>query len=66
MSVSSQLPLGTVTFLDTDIEGSTRLLHRLGDDYADALAEQRRVLSTARRRTVARCRSTKPSNMRSP
>ena len=26
-------PTGTVTFLFTDIEGSTRLLHRLGDDY---------------------------------
>jgi predicted ATPase/class 3 adenylate cyclase len=39
------LPTGTVTFLFTDIEGSTRLLHRLGPDaYARALAEHRRVL----------------------
>src|SRR5438876_10018895 len=38
------LPTGTVTFLFTDIEGSTRLLHELGDAYADALAEHRRVL----------------------
>jgi predicted ATPase/class 3 adenylate cyclase len=38
------LPSGTVTFLFTDIEGSTRLLSKLGDDYADALAEHRRVL----------------------
>jgi predicted ATPase len=38
------LPSGTVTFLFTDIEGSTRLLSELGDDYADALAEHRRVL----------------------
>jgi class 3 adenylate cyclase len=27
------LPTGTVTFLFTDIEGSTRLLVELGDDY---------------------------------
>src|SRR4051812_29451247 len=38
------LPSGTVTFLFTDIEGSTKLLHELGDAYADALAEHRRVL----------------------
>jgi predicted ATPase/class 3 adenylate cyclase len=40
----SELPTGTVTFLFTDIEGSTRLLHELGDAYADELAEHRRVL----------------------
>jgi predicted ATPase/class 3 adenylate cyclase len=45
-----QLPTGTVTFLFTDIEGSTRLLHELGDRYADVLAEHRRLL----RETVAR------------
>jgi class 3 adenylate cyclase len=31
-----QLPTGTVTLLFTDIEGSTKLLHELGDGYADA------------------------------
>ena len=42
------LPAGTVTFLFTDIEGSTRLLHSLGPDaYAEALAEHRRVLRDA-------------------
>src|SRR5215218_7333541 len=41
------LPSGTVTFLFTDIEGSTRLLHELGDAYADVLAEHRRVLREA-------------------
>jgi predicted ATPase len=41
------LPTGTVTFLFTDIEGSTRLLHELGDGYAEALAEHRRVLREA-------------------
>jgi predicted ATPase/class 3 adenylate cyclase len=40
----AELPSGTVTFLFTDIEGSTRLLHELGDGYAAALAEHRRVL----------------------
>src|SRR5213080_687884 len=43
----SELPTGTVTFLFTDIEGSTRLLHELGDAYADALAEHRRLLRGA-------------------
>ncbi len=42
------LPTGTVTFLFTDVEGSTRLLHELGDaDYARALAEHRRILRAA-------------------
>jgi predicted ATPase/class 3 adenylate cyclase len=41
----SNLPTGTVTFLFTDVEGSTRLLHELGPArFADALAEHRRVL----------------------
>jgi len=39
-----QLPSGTVTFLFTDIEGSTRLLEELGDGYPDVLAEDRRRL----------------------
>jgi predicted ATPase/class 3 adenylate cyclase/Tfp pilus assembly protein PilF len=42
-----ELPSGTVTFLFTDIEGSTRLLHELGDAYADALREHRRLLRDA-------------------
>ena len=42
------LPSGTVTFLFTDVEGSTRLLHELGAEaYAEALAEHRRVIRTA-------------------
>ena len=42
------LPLGTVTFLFTDVEGSTRLLHALGaEGYAEALAEHRRVIREA-------------------
>ena len=38
------LPSGTVTFLFSDIEHSTRLLQHLGDRYADVLAEYRRLL----------------------
>ena len=41
------LPHGTVTLLLTDIEGSTQLLQRLGDDYASALEDQRRILRAA-------------------
>jgi predicted ATPase/class 3 adenylate cyclase len=42
-----KLPTGVVTLLFTDVEGSTRLLHRLGDDYGDALQEHRRRLRAA-------------------
>jgi predicted ATPase len=39
------LPTGTVTFLLTDVEGSTRLIDELGEErYVEALAEHRRVL----------------------
>jgi len=42
------LPTGTVTFLFTDVEGSTKLLHELGAKrYAQTLAEHRRVLRDA-------------------
>jgi predicted ATPase len=43
-----ELPSGTVTFLFTDVEGSTRLLHELGAEaYAEALAEHRRLVREA-------------------
>jgi predicted ATPase len=42
-----ELPSGTVTFLFSDIESSTRLLRELGDHYAGVLAEHRRVLREA-------------------
>src|SRR5262249_17403119 len=42
------LPTGTVTFLFTDVEGSTELLARLGrDEYAALLEEHRRLLRAA-------------------
>jgi len=40
-------PTGTVTLLFTDIEGSTNLLQRAGDLYADLLEGHRRMLRTA-------------------
>ena len=40
MSPASELPSGTVTFLFTDIEGSTRLLKRLGPERYGALLAQ--------------------------
>ncbi|HEY3105158.1 MAG TPA: adenylate/guanylate cyclase domain-containing protein, partial [Gaiellaceae bacterium] len=41
------LPRGTVTFLFTDVEGSTRLLKQLGERYGDVLSEHQRLLRTA-------------------
>src|SRR4051794_6782193 len=43
----AQLPGGTVTFLFSDIEGSTQLLTRLRGRYAEVLAEHRRLLRAA-------------------
>ena len=40
----AHLPLGTVTFLFTDIEGSTRLLQQLGDPFAALLREHRQIM----------------------
>ncbi len=41
------LPAGTVTFLFTDIEGSTELLKMLGDRYSELLAAHREILRAA-------------------
>jgi len=38
------LPSGTVTFIFTDIEGSTRLLQDLGDEYGDVVSAHRRII----------------------
>ncbi len=40
----STLPGGTVTFLFSDIEGSTRLLERLGDRYDELHRDHRRLV----------------------
>ena len=42
-----ELSRETVTFLFTDIEGSTMLLQTLGDEYPNAVHEHRRLLSEA-------------------
>jgi predicted ATPase/class 3 adenylate cyclase/predicted negative regulator of RcsB-dependent stress response len=48
VGVPRNFPAGTVTFLFTDVEGSTRLLNDLGADrYAEGLGEHRRVLREA-------------------
>jgi predicted ATPase/class 3 adenylate cyclase len=47
-TVGRDLPAGTVTFLFTDVEGSTKLLHELGAEaYAETLAEHRRIVRGA-------------------
>jgi predicted ATPase/class 3 adenylate cyclase len=43
----AELPSGTVTFLFSDVEGSTRLLTQLRGRYAEVLAEHQRLLRTA-------------------
>jgi predicted ATPase/DNA-binding SARP family transcriptional activator len=43
----AKLPSGTVTFLFSDIEGSTRLLTRLRGRYAEVLSEHQRLLRAA-------------------
>jgi predicted ATPase/class 3 adenylate cyclase len=47
-AMRTELPTGTVTFLFTDVEGSTSLLHELGAEaYADALADHRGLIRDA-------------------
>lgn len=46
----STFPTGPVTFLLTDIEGSTVLLRQLGDGYAPLLKDVRGIIRTAVRR----------------
>jgi class 3 adenylate cyclase len=46
----ASLPTGAVTFLLTDIEGSTGLLQQLGDGYAAVLREVRSTIRTTVRR----------------
>lgn len=44
---AAMLPTGLVTFLLTDIEGSTGLLRQLGDRYADLLHDVRGIIRKA-------------------
>ena len=41
------LPAGTVTFVFTDVEDSTELLKRLGDEYPEVLSTHRRIIRGA-------------------
>jgi class 3 adenylate cyclase len=45
--VRDDLPTGTVTFLFTDVAGSTKLLHEHGDGYANLLDAHRLVVRDA-------------------
>ena len=47
MSAPDPLPTGTVTFLFTDVEGSTRLLQQHGGDYRTAIARHHEILRDA-------------------
>jgi predicted ATPase/class 3 adenylate cyclase len=47
MAPVGSLPRGTVTFLFTDIEGSTQVLERLGDRYSAVLLRYRELLTHA-------------------
>jgi DNA-binding SARP family transcriptional activator/streptogramin lyase len=49
-AAAAPVPSGTVTFLFTDIEGSTQLVRKLRDGYAEVLAEHQRILRDAFRR----------------
>jgi len=43
----AEIPTGAVTFLFTDIEGSTRLVKQLRDQYGSVLADHQRLLRAA-------------------
>ena len=43
----AEIPTGAVTFLFTDIEGSTRLVKQLRERYAEVLADHRSLLRAA-------------------
>src|SRR5947209_9410180 len=52
------LPTGTETLLFTDMEGSTRLLQRLGEHYAAVLADCRHLLRSLFQQYNGKCGST--------
>jgi len=45
--LARDLPEGTVTFLFTDIEGSTELLRELGEEYMTLLADHHQILRSS-------------------
>ncbi len=52
--VEADLPQGTLTLFFSDVEGSTRLLSRLGERYAELLSAQRTILREAFARSRGR------------
>jgi hypothetical protein len=58
------LPTGTVTFLFTDVEGSTRLVREHGSAYAKLLAEHRRWMRGVFARHATRDTQAMPSSSR--
>ena len=44
---ATALPTGTVTFLFSDIEGSTRLVQHFGDEYPELLEQHHAIMRTA-------------------
>jgi predicted ATPase/class 3 adenylate cyclase len=47
MTNSSRLPIGTVTFLFTDVEGSTHLVQELGSTWQEVVEEHNRLMRGA-------------------
>jgi class 3 adenylate cyclase len=50
---ATPLPAGVVTFVMTDIEGSTRLFRELGERYVELLATHRALLRGSCPRTTS-------------
>ena len=46
-AVVREPPKGTITFLFTDLEGSTALVRKLGDDYSKVLSDTRKLVREA-------------------
>src|SRR5687767_714452 len=46
-AAGTEPPVGTVTFLFTDVEGSTRIVDALGERYGDLLEHHRRLVFSA-------------------
>ena len=43
----TELPAGTLTFVFSDVEGSTRLLRHLGERFAPVVADHQRLMREA-------------------